>query len=231
MILKVKNWKLTLLACFFIGLFTCLGSWQLSRAKQKEILINSFTQRTLEGPLSVQTLSGFSDLRFYRAELTGSFDNTHTFLLDNKTYQGQIGYEVYTPFKAERLPSAILVDRGFIPMGQSRRQLPDIQAIKGTVTILGLLNLPPSYVAFGQIKEPQLTWPLRIEFVNIDQLSTLLSYSLYPYTLTLSQKDPSAYAVKWDAVTIPPERHRGYAVQWFALALTLLILSVVLNRR
>ncbi|WP_343239036.1 SURF1 family cytochrome oxidase biogenesis protein, partial [Stenotrophomonas sp.] len=31
--------------------------------------------------------------------------------------------------------------------------------------------------------------------------------------------------------TLPPQRHLGYAVQWFGLALTVLVVALVLERR
>ena len=31
--------------------------------------------------------------------------------------------------------------------------------------------------------------------------------------------------------TLPPEKHRGYAVQWFGLALATLVILIVLNLR
>ena len=41
----------------------------------------------------------------------------------------------------------------------------------------------------------------------------------------------AAYPIEWKIVSVGPERHGAYALQWFALALTLLILWVALNRR
>src|SRR3990167_9955525 len=51
MSLKIKNWKLAFLAFFFICLFSALGCWQLSRAAQKKLLLNSFHERSLRPPL------------------------------------------------------------------------------------------------------------------------------------------------------------------------------------
>lgn len=162
--------------------------------------------------------------------LHGRFDNQHSLLLDNKTFKGQVGYEVYTPFKAEGLNQVILVDRGFIPLGANRQILPNLRDVPGKVTIIGMLNLPPTYVTYGQLYDV-MHWPLRIEFVQLESLSQLLHVSLFPYVFCLTPEDPASYTNEWQIVIMSPERHRGYAVQWFALALTLLILFVALNRR
>lgn len=227
---KIKNWKLSLLALLFICLFISLGNWQLSRAKQKEALIASYQQRTQAPPLAQNALKSDQDLRFFSATLTGRFDNTHTFLLDNKTFRGKIGYEVYTPFIADNFKPAILIDRGFIPILTSRQQLPTIKPITGKLNIHGMINLPPTYVALGAIQESaEITWPLRVEFINPKELSNLLNKNIFNYVLVIDPNDPAAYGVEWQVVTMNPERHRGYALQWFAFAITLLILFVVLN--
>lgn len=230
--IRIKNWKLTLLALFFIGVFVSLGLWQLSRAKEKQALIASYTARTQHTPLSGEQLQTTGDWRFYRASLTGTYDNEHTLLLDNKIQDGKIGYEIYTPFRTPSLPQPILVDRGFISLGTSRATLPIIQPVTGTVTLTGMLNTPPTYVAYGKLYEAaEVIWPLRVEYINLHELTSFTGAIFTPYVLQLADHLPGAHTVKWQIVTMPPEKHQGYAVQWFAFALTLLVISVALNRR
>ena len=130
------------------------------------------------------------------------------------------------------MSTPVLVDRGFIPLGVSRESLPAIPyPAKGTVIVQGILNLPPTYVSFGEMSENgKIQWPLRVEYIHLAQISKLLNDSFYPYILSLNPESPSALQVKWQIVNVDPNKHKGYAVQWFALALTLLIISVVLNR-
>lgn len=225
----IRHLGLAMLALVFFSLFIGLGSWQLQRAQQKKRLLQSFQARTRQAALTAQALHHDQDMRFYRAILKGQFDNDHTFLLDNKIFHGKVGYEVYTPFQVEGLPIVILVDRGFIPIN-TRSELPIIHRINGTITVVGMLNRPPTYVAWGPIYEAGIKWPLRIEFVDLATLSELTGRPFYPYVLSLAPSDPAAYDIEWQIVTMTPERHTGYAIQWFALALTLLILFVALNR-
>lgn len=230
MVIRIKNWKLALLALIFFSLFISLGCWQVTRAHQKTNLIRAFNARTQQTPLSAAALHTRQDLRFYRAELTGHFDNEHTFLLDNKIHKGKIGYEVYTPFIVDGLPSLILVDRGFIPMQGTRDHIPIIKQLSGSMKVSGLLNLPPAYAALGEMRaNGETSWPLVIEFIDLRLISQLLNQSFSPYVLSLSPSHPAAYPITWQAVTMTPERHMGYAIQWFALAIALLILFVALN--
>lgn len=227
---KIQNWKLALLALTFIVIFTGLGCWQLSRATEKKILVKYFTQRTESSPLKASELHG--EIRYYQAEISGEFENQHTLLLDNKIEDGQPGYEVYTLFKAQGLSAPILIDRGFVPLTQSRKILPAIRAINGRVTLSGMLNLPPAYVSFGKLSDSPGTSPLRVEYINLKELAGIFQQGeLFPYVLHLKADNPAAYHIKWQAVTMQPEKHMGYAIQWFAFALTLLILFVALNRQ
>ena len=234
MAIKIKNWKLTLLGLLVVCLLASLGFWQLSRAQQKKILLESFQSRTTHAPLTSNDLNNPNDWRFYRANLTGTFDNQHTVLLDNKTYKGKIGYEVYTPFHAKGMAQTLLIDRGFVAIQINRQTLPTIQPITGTVTVQGMLNLPPTYVALGQMTDsPDIRWPLRVEYIKLPALGKIINTDLFPYTLTLDPTSPyalDASAIEWNIFTVSPERHLGYAVQWFALALTLLVICAVLNR-
>lgn len=222
----ISKWRWLALALLFMSLFSSLGLWQWQRAESKEILLQQFAARKNHTALHAANLSPIKDLRFYPVQLKGKYDNARTFYLDNKIYKGRAGYEIYTPFMVKGLEQAILVDRGWVPVGQDRAHLPDFPKARGT-SINGTLNLPPTYFALGPMQEKTgLNWPLRIEFIDLQTLSKLLGYPVFSYVLWLD----SVPTPTWQVVTTKPEKHRGYAVQWFAFALTVLILYVVLNR-
>lgn len=230
MLRKVKNWKLAILSIIVITFLMRLGFWQLHRAEEKTHMLAAYHQRTNSQPLTTSQLNTPGDWQYYRTTLTGHFDNQHHLLLDNKIVKGQVGYEVFTPFIADGLANPILVDRGFIPAKGTRKQLPAIKNINGELTISGMVNHPPGYVKFGQLTYGNTSqWPMLIEFLNLEKTASLLDTTLFPYILNLEPDSTAAYAIEWQIVSMPPERHLGYAAQWFALALTLLILSVVLN--
>lgn len=231
MFLKVKNWKLAVLALIMIGFLLRLGFWQLHRAHEKQDMIDMYHARIASPPISLNNANQNQDLQYHRVTISGRFDNEHTLLLDNKIYKGQVGYEIFTLFQPDNHLTPILVDRGFIPSTRNRNTLPQIRPIIGTTTISGMLNHTPGYVKYGQIiPDRSIAWPLRIEYLNLKEIQPLLNQSLYPYIVNLAPSDPAAYPIEWQIVAFSPERHLGYAVQWFALALTLLILSLAINR-
>ena len=47
--------------------------------------------------------------------------------------------------------------------------------------------------------------------------------------MRLEADSPAALRTGWEIVTVSPEKHRGYAVQWFMMAAALVVLSAFAN--
>jgi cytochrome oxidase assembly protein ShyY1 len=47
--------------------------------------------------------------------------------------------------------------------------------------------------------------------------------------ILLDPEEPDGFVRNWTAPGFPPMRHVGYAVQWFGLALALLVIYIVTN--
>ena len=55
-------------------------------------------------------------------------------------------------------------------------------------------------------------------------MAAMLDTMLYPYSVRLDADSPGALTVDWPLVNMAPEKHRAYAVQWFCMALALLLI-------
>ena len=66
-----------------------------------------------------------------------------------------------------------------------------------------------------------------------ERLAAILGYPLRPSLILLEPEAPGGYRRDWQPRFggFGPERHRGYAVQWFALAATLVILYLAAHAR
>lgn len=231
MFFRLKNIKLTLITFFFFSLCIALGVWQSFRGHEKSTLIHSFKERSKQPPLTKNQLFTAKDVQFYRIAIKGTFDNEHTFLLDNKIYKGQVGYEIYTPFKVENSKAFILIDRGFIRLGQNRQTLPVIRTISQKTLVSGIIMPSPHYIKMGPMIDSQNKHrPYRFEYLDLSELSLLLKQPIFPFIIVLAPNDPAAYPTTWQITTVSPERHYAYALQWFALALTLLLSLWAFNR-
>jgi surfeit locus 1 family protein len=105
-----------------------------------------------------------------------------------------------------------------------REQLPQLQAIVGTVEVLGEVYVPLGEVfALGSTALPR-GWPKRMQTLDHGALAGALGVELYPYVVRLKPGTATAFESHWQDVNIAPEKHIAYAVQWFSMAIALLLL-------
>lgn len=214
-----------------LSLLLTLGMWQLNRSEQKQAFLNAQEQRAAAEVLHLSAaLKGenMSDLRYRQVEMAGHYDAAHQVLVDNQVNSGKVGYFVLTPFILNEGNEAVLVNRGWIPQGQDRAVRPDLQIIKTEATISGRINNFPSVgIKLAGAEIPTEGWPAIVQVVDSNVLAKKLGYPLFQFQVELAKDLPDGYKRDWLTSTVmPPEQHVAYAMQWFALALTLTILFI-----
>ncbi|HEY5970439.1 MAG TPA: SURF1 family protein [Pseudoxanthomonas sp.] len=229
---KLFGWALALLV---IALFCSLGLWQLDRAKQKEAMLAE--SRKVLGELKPMPLSAASDpartAAYDWVEGEGVFLEGPAVLLDNQTRNGSPGIRAYRAFQPASGGAALLVELGWLPM-PGDRHLPKVEQPRGPVRVAGLLASPPSAGIAAAGAAPQADGTLLAIGLDPVVLSRALNLpTLAPRVLRLDPALKLGYARDLDILpnTLPPERHLGYAVQWFGLALAVLITVSVLTLR
>ncbi len=224
----------TLATLLVLPLLLTLGFWQLDRARQKAELQEAFAEQVQQPPASLVEVNPTDPASRYRRVIaTGWYDGVHQLLLDNQVRDGQPGYHVLTPLHLTD-GSAILINRGWLPLGASRRELPDVSVTAEPVTVRGWLAQPANPgLRLGDAAGGDLKWPRVIPHVDYLRLAILLGYPLRPAVILLEPGTSAGYGRDWQPRFggYGPERHQGYAVQWFALAAALLILYLTINIR
>jgi len=220
----------TLVYLCLLPMLIALGMWQLDRSEQKRAFLKEQEQalatETLH--LSATIEHNTEALRYRNVEVTGRYDVAHQFLIDNQISDGKAGYFVLTPFILTGETKAVLVNRGWIPLNQDRSILPDLQINNAEAIITGRINHFPSVgIKLAGAEIPTEGWPSVVQVVDSDVLAKKLGYSLFQFQIELAKKLPDGYKREWHTSTImQPEQHTAYAIQWFALALTLTILFI-----
>ncbi|HBR96994.1 MAG TPA: SURF1 family protein [Gammaproteobacteria bacterium] len=213
-----------------LPLFLSLGFWQLERAAEKRNLLAQFDEKIQLQPRNFDQIDPLV-ATMVPVRLTGKFI-TEQFLLDNRVHKGQPGFEVLSAFKLDNDGRVVLVNRGWVAVGRSRDNLPSLDSAGLTaVEVVGLFTRPSSALRLGEaIAKPEADWPLLVNYLDYDAMGAALNQSLIPGVVQLSApKGP--YPRIWQPVAHGPEKHYAYALQWFAIALVLSILYVVLNSR
>tara|TARA_R110001592_G_scaffold324870_3_gene604612 strand:- start:2957 stop:3772 length:816 start_codon:yes stop_codon:yes gene_type:complete len=224
-----------------------LGFWQLDRATEKDLRLQKMTlyqqqealdlndildliaQREDEKIDNQQTDSKQTDreaLNDLPVSLSGKFNNKQSFLLDNQIYKGSLGYRVIKVFQDEKTKATVLVNLGWIQGGIDRNFIPEIADIQGKVTFRGKIRVLESPILLVDEVLQVNTWPQRIQSIDINKISMLLEQPLLPFIVYVDNDDPLGYIKEWVPIVMPPEKHRGYAFQWFTLALAWLILML-----
>jgi len=222
----------TLVTVLFLYVMVSLGFWQLNRAEYKDTLQQKIEQRKNLSALSMDELpESKDDRRYLPVSFSGEYDVQHSFLLDNITFKGRVGYHVFTPVK---LPSskAVLIYRGFVNIGESRQKLPDLKTPEGKVLIHGLLDLPPSRaVQLAENSQQTDRWPVVLQYIDLDRISQFLGYPLYDMVLLLDQDSTGSFEYDIPVLNLNASKNNGYAFQWFAMTTALLIIFFVVNTK
>ncbi|HIG79828.1 MAG TPA: SURF1 family protein [Cycloclasticus sp.] len=224
------NLFLTLLAILVLGLLVNLGYWQLDRAQQKQDLLDLQDKRLTLKPVDLMNID-LSDttLRYLPVNVTGQLDALHQVLIDNQVRNGRAGYSVLTPLRLND-KQAILLNRGWVPLGNDRKVLPDVKISSLDVLVTGKLDHFPS-VGLKLEYADQLSegWPAVTQVIDINKVANRLGYKILPYQVLLDENEPDGYDRQWVVMKMGPEKHHGYAFQWFALAIAWVVIYFVLT--
>ena len=159
---------------------------------------------------------------------SGEYDAAHAVLIDNKVRGGRPGYEVVTPFKIAPSNRYVLVDRGWVAQGPTRKQLPSVQTPAGIVKIVGRATIPPK--RYLELKADTGEGTLR-QNLDIERIAASSGLTLLPFIV--EQTDPVAppddLLRDWPMPDFGIESHLSYMVQWYSLAALAIALWLVLN--
>ena len=224
------------MAVAVVALFTRLGFWQLARMHEKEAMlaaVHHVVRAREPRPLSIAADPARSTAYDWTAA-DGHFLATPAVLLDNQARDERAGIRAYRVFQSDAPQVApVLVELGWLPV-PGDRHMPSIAPIDTPQHVDGLLAPPPSAGFVRAVAMPQADGNLLAVSLDLPMLRRALKLpTLAPRVLKLDPALPIGYARDLDILpnTLPPARHLGYAVQWFGLALTVLITALVLTFR
>jgi len=216
-----------------LPLLLLLGFWQLHRADVKREILAQYETNSAVVPVVAH--SKFIEpypKQYQHISIRGNFVPAQQILLDNRFNAHRAGFDVLTPFKLENSDTYILVNRGWVPRHRSRNLVPSIDTPKEKqiITLSGYLNYPGQHtLLLGQNIENSKAGVTIVQILQLDEIGELLQRPLYPFVLLLEEKQPYGFVREWTPVVMGPDMHTGYAVQWFALAISLLIIYIVVN--
>ena len=219
----------TLVVLLLLPLLLSLGAWQLQRADEKSALLDRQEARRQAPAQAIGELEQSADLAFRRVLLRGYFDAEHSLLLDNRTRDGHVGVELLQPFYDQPSGLWLLLNRGWLPW-PDRRTPVAFSTPSGALQLQAWIYVAPGETFQLQADQPGNSWPQLLTRIDTHGLWQQLGRAGWPFELRLLP-GPAAYQARWAVVAMGPEKHLGYAVQWFAMALALACLFIYFGIR
>ena len=209
---KLLPWLLTAIS---VAAMCGLGFWQLERMIQKQHRLASIAQKQSNGSVSLLTALTHDDPRDITVTFEGEPDTTHLVFLDNQIQDKRVGYDVIVPVKTNA--GWVLVNYGWVSAPDMQRTLPTIKIDKGLFSFKGIVSVPGTNPLITETNTQSWVFPALVQQIDFADLSQRLNRDLLPYVIQLTTDDV-AFVRDFRPVVMSPEKHLGYAVQWFGLA-------------
>jgi len=222
----------SLITIALLYIMISLGYWQLDRAEYKANVQSLIESKQGTATISLDSIDKEEENWLYQPVfVSGEYDLQHQIFLDNQVNNMVAGYSVFTPLKISE-NQAILVNRGWVPVGGSRLSLPDISATSEVLRIDGLLSHAPSKtLVLSDNANSYLQWPTVLQYVDIIEIEKQLDYKLMPMIIIMDQAAQTKLQPLPIKINMRSEKHTAYAFQWFGLSLTLFIIYIVVNTK
>jgi surfeit locus 1 family protein len=222
-----RIWPVLLATLVGIAILVTLGVWQVQRLQWKEALLAQLAANAAAAPIDLATAARMAadgrDMEFVRVKFPATYNHARWKKMI-ATFQGGQGWTVITPAQSAD-GFAVIVDRGRIP-----GQLTEFDRPTGTVEIDGVIRTYPRGRAMF---DPENDDKANLWYwwdVPAMQAASGLPEGLTPFPYVV-QLLPAAASGAFPAPEEPQARlannHLGYAITWFGLALTLLVVAGV----
>ena len=216
---------LTVVVAILLPLCLYLGYWQLQRADQKRELQAEYDARNSGAPVPVYShVQPVEELQFYRVVAQGYYEPDYQLLIDNRVHQGHAGYHVVTPLRLQGSDVRLLVNRGWIPLGDDRAHLPRIDTPQNLQEVVGVATVPSEKgFTLGKPEPISNSWQPVWQHLDLARYAETAPFPIQPVVLLLDSESPAGgFTREWGRLDAGIAVHQGYAFQWFMLAVALL---------
>jgi surfeit locus 1 family protein len=225
----VKHW-MVLLYILCLSLLLGLGGWQLYRGFEKSRVQESLAELQSQNISLRQRPENWAELQYKTVQLEGRWFAEKNFLLDNRVYKGRLGYEWLHPFELIADASVVLVNRGWVEKSLIA-ETGLVEAEQGQpAKVTGQFYLPEPGFTLGPSYTSTASWPVVIQYFDRNALSQALDVDLEPGIVVLDSNPDRGLTRIWSPYIIDASRHYGYALQWWGLALVLIIFGYIWSR-
>jgi surfeit locus 1 family protein len=215
----------TLAAAAGIALALAAAGWQFGRAHEKEALGARIELLAKDPPLRVAAAEVEArNVEWREVSARGRFEPRYAVFIDNRIRRGVPGYHVLMPLALEGGDRYVLVNRGWIAGTRERSRLPEVTTPAGTVEITGRAVTPSArFLELAPGTAEGKVW----QNLTLERYRQAIPIPLQPFVILQESPLEDGLAREWDPPDLGIDKHYGYAFQWLALALTVLVFYLV----
>lgn len=217
----------TLAAAAMLALLLSLGRWQVMRAEEKGSRQALFDMRAKAPAFRLPGSAEPESLVYRHVVAEGRYLPDAQVFVDNRIHEGRAGFHVVTPLRIDGSGATVLVNRGWIARSADYPRPPQAPAPDGPVRVTGMATLPPARVLE---LSPQTVEGNVWQNLSLSRYRERMRLDVLPFVVLAAPPSPGLAAVE-EKPDAGVAKHQEYALTWFSLAATVLVLWIVLNLR
>jgi surfeit locus 1 family protein len=203
---------------FFIFVFLSLGTWQIIRLNWKLDLITQINNSLANESVS---LTQAEKKNFLKIKTSGKIDFNKQIYLYNLNQEGKPGFEVLNPILINE--ENYLINRGWIPF--EKKDTSEINKINQE-EITGILKIQNKANYFKPANDIEGNYWFTLNRDDIFEY-TGKSFSQYIIYLSGDYKIPLPIKISADI----SNNHKKYAITWFSLAISILLIYLYFRKK
>lgn len=197
-----------------LAVFVGLGVWQVQRMVWKDAELARLEAHIAGDPVALPDTPDPEEDRYLPVTLDGAIGEGELHVLVSSRDYGA-GFRIIAPFTTDE-GRRIMVDRGYVPTAMK-----DAARTTGAMRITGNLHWPDERDAYTPEDDPEGNW-----WYARDVEKMARSLGTEPVlVIARASTDPQVLPMPVSAEAIPND-HLGYAVTWFLLAASWVVMTV-----
>ncbi len=218
-----------------IALTVSLGNWQTRRAVEKDVIEARHAQALDAPEVTVgQAPVLATDIDGRQVAVRGTYLPRRALYWDNQIVDHKPGFALIVPLRIAGGERVLLIDRGLLPATGDRSHLPPINTPAGEITVHGRAYLPPARTMELGGTPSDTPWGGVWENVSPAKFAKQSGLQVQDFVLRDTGAAPAGLTHAADNEAVPnaetgmtAARHRGYAFQWYSLAVLAAVLLVL----
>lgn len=216
MVLRAPGWIPTIATVAGLALTLSAAHWQFGRAQYKVGLQREYLARQAQPAIDLaKDIPSAGEAQHRKVHVAGVLLSDKAIFLDNRIRKGRAGYEYLVPLQIGETGKIVLINRGWIPRGQKRDELPKLIESVGPVSLTGYAVVPgPAALELSDRTIEGRVW----QNLTLDRFREKQHLDVVDFIIQEQSELDDGFIRDWPAPGFGVQTHQSYAVQWLIFA-------------